>query len=277
MTIRAKVSGLRVIHITGLERGDGITEAMLQTWMRDEQRRLADMYREKQRTVRGPLGRISARWRARKVRGGFSPLRGQFTGLVLTLLLSMILWRVRIDWGGGQAWLSFRESPIVSRAPYYKYYRALKTAMAQGVLIMTAKFATELQRRLRVVQENARAAEVDAALDDVDVEDVRDRLARDVIEQERVAQQVVTQTGITIDRAPGEWTIDAMQRLIRSVPVSETATIASTTSYKLVVVQGAPVVQTIRGRTLIEGAPLPWLLFALLALEAQRRRERDAA
>jgi hypothetical protein len=165
--IRVSVVGVRVLRVDGIERGDGITVSVLRDILRNEQRRLAELFDRAQQTARGPLRWNSPRYTRWKRRRGFSPKRGQKTGFLLRVLRSRILWRVRIARPPGKpgtAWLSFSENELIGIVPYYRWYRDGnqwhdgKTARDAGILIMTKRFATALRDSLQRLQDQAAAA-----------------------------------------------------------------------------------------------------------------------
>jgi hypothetical protein len=149
--------GARVIRIGGIERGDGVTLGLLREIVEARQAYHAELYAQ-ERTVKGKLKKNKPSYDARKIAAGLDPRRGHRDGFVQDALDTEKLWNVKIvrpKGKPGHAYISFSEQLLIDAAPNYRHYRdgtahhSGKTPGGAGVLIMTAKFAKEVQRRLR--------------------------------------------------------------------------------------------------------------------------------
>lgn len=167
--IRVSVTNIRTIRISGIETGDGITTRLLESIIREYQKgHIATMFAS-ERTAKGPLKFNDPEYTRRKK----DKRRGHKEGHLQRALDRAKLWEVRIRRRKGQpgvAYISFSERKLIERVPHYKYYRDGstrwkkhrdgKTPAGAGVLIMTKKFAKEVQTKLREQQDEAAAGRV---------------------------------------------------------------------------------------------------------------------
>lgn len=155
--IRVSVINIRTVRIGGIERGDGVTLALLREIITERQAYHAELF-ARELTVKGKLKANTARYNAAKAAAGLDTRRGHREGFVQDALDTEKLWNVKVvrpKGKPGHAYISFQETRLVAVAPHYAYYRDGtkyhdgKTPGGHGVLIMTQKFAKEVQRALR--------------------------------------------------------------------------------------------------------------------------------
>lgn len=155
--LRVSVINIRTVRIGGIERGDGVTLALLRELVEARQAYHADLYAQA-RTVKGKLKANTPEYDRRKAAAALDPRRGHREGFVQAALDDERLWNVKIvrpKGKPGHAYVSFSETKLITAAPHYAHYRdgtkhhSGKTPGGHGVLIMTQKFAKELQRQLR--------------------------------------------------------------------------------------------------------------------------------
>lgn len=163
--IRTSLIGIRTIRIGGIERGDGVTLDFLTDLIRDYQRNHIAKQFASERTLKGPLKfNKPAYTRSKK-----DKRRGHKDGILQGELDRGVLWDIKIvrpEGKPGHAYISFREEELIARVPHYKYYRdgnkwhKGKTPGGAGVLIMTKKFAAEVQSACREQSDEAAAGRV---------------------------------------------------------------------------------------------------------------------
>jgi hypothetical protein len=163
--IRVSLTSIRTIRIGGIERGDGVTVALLRELIQERQETIADLFAAEQ-TVKGKLKANKPSYDAAKAAAGLDTRRGHREGFLQAALDHEKLWEVKIvrpKGKPGHAYLSFAETKLIEAVPHYRYYRdgtnhhSGKTPGGHGVLVMTRKWVQEIQRALRAIADAAAA------------------------------------------------------------------------------------------------------------------------
>lgn len=163
--IRTTLIGIRTIRIGGIERGDGVTLEFLTDLIREHQRGHIAVQFGSERTLKGPLKFNDPKYTA----GKKDKRRGHKDGHLQRELDRGVLWEIKLvrpEGKPGHAYISYSEQKLIERVPHYKYYRDGnkhhdgKTPGGVGVLIMTKKFAAEVQKKARERADEAAAGRV---------------------------------------------------------------------------------------------------------------------
>ncbi len=151
--IRVRLQTFRSLRVTGIERGQGITKATINTLAREiVQDTIADQF-AKERTAKGPLRFNTPGWQRRKAKKGWDKRRGHMLGRLQKALDNAVLWRVNYTKPtkdkAGSATIIFSEQKLKALVDHYKFYQKQKTPAKAGVLIVNKTRAKEFENALR--------------------------------------------------------------------------------------------------------------------------------
>ncbi len=151
--IRVRVQTFRSLRVTGIERGQGITKAVIKALAREiVQDTIADQF-SKERTAKGPLKFNTARWNKFKASHGGSKKRGHYLGRLQKALDTNVLWTINYTKPtkdkAGSATIIFSERKLKDFVDHYQYYQKQKTPASAGILIVNKTRAKEFETALR--------------------------------------------------------------------------------------------------------------------------------
>jgi hypothetical protein len=185
MAIRATLSGLQIVNITGFtgQRARVIDAA----W--EMQRELAERF-EGSRTGAGALLPNSREYNVRKVMDGFDPRRGHRTGAIQEALYTVPCFTVRGSKRDGKWLVRFSDAPLISAVDHAEYYAEQKAR--GGVLVALNK--TIVNAGVAVLRGAEPTAQQEPLLP---VDDALLRVARGVASTTRV-RDGVSQVGVRV-------------------------------------------------------------------------------
>lgn len=151
--IRVRVQTFRSLRVTGIERGQGVTKAVIDQLAREiVQDTIADQF-AKERTAKGPLKFNTSAYNKRKAREGHDKRRGHMLGRLQKALDTNKLWTVNYTAPtkdkAGSATIIFSEQKLKSLVDHYRFYQKQKTPAKAGILIVNKTRAKEFENALR--------------------------------------------------------------------------------------------------------------------------------